>query len=103
MISCKKILENLSELVDDSLAAGIRKELEAHINECRSCQVLIDSSRRTLRIVTDVGSFEIPGEVSERLLQKTLASLKEAAGPGGGRTDDDTGSSGPGSNDPADA
>ncbi|HKQ97493.1 MAG TPA: zf-HC2 domain-containing protein [Candidatus Polarisedimenticolia bacterium] len=86
MISCQKILENLSDYIDDALAAEVRRELESHINECRSCTVLIDSSRRTLKVVTDVGTFDLPAEVSERLLQKTLASLGGGS-PGGGSKD----------------
>ncbi len=85
MISCHKVLENLSDYIDDSIAAEVRRELESHLAECSSCQVVLDTSRRTLKIVTDVGSFEIPAEVSERLLRKTLASL-------GGGSGDDSGS-----------
>jgi hypothetical protein len=40
--------------------------------------VLVETSRRTLKIVTDVGSFEIPEPLSERLLKKTMAGLAEA-------------------------
>lgn len=75
MISCRKVLESLSDYVDDSIAAEVRKELESHLAECRSCTVLLDSTRRTLKVVTDVGSFDIPAGVSERLLRKTLESL----------------------------
>jgi anti-sigma factor RsiW len=85
VISCHKVLENLSDYIDDSAADEVRRELESHIAGCRSCQVVLDTSRRTLRIVTDVGSFEIPAEVSKRLLQKTLRSL------GGGSGDDPAG------------
>ena len=85
MISCRTVLESLSDYIDDSIAAEVKRELESHLAECRSCQVLLDTSRRTLKVVTDVGSFEIPADVSERLLRKTLASL------GGGSGDDPAG------------
>lgn len=80
MISCHKVLENLSDYIDDSVAADVRRELEAHLSECTSCQVILDTSRRTLKVVTDVGSFEIPTEVSERLLRKTMESLDDGSG-----------------------
>lgn len=85
MISCHKVLENLSDYIDDSIAAEVRRELESHLAGCSSCTVVLDSTRRTLKVVTDVGSFEIPADVSERLLRKTLDSL------GGGTGDDPAG------------
>ena len=80
MISCHKVLENLSDYIDDSIVAEVRRELESHLAECSSCQVILDSSRRTLKVITDVGSFEIPAEVSERLLRRTLESLEKVPG-----------------------
>ena len=80
MISCHKVLENLSDYIDDSIIAEVRRELESHLAECSSCQVILDTSRRTLKVITDVGSFEIPAEVSERLLRRTLESLEKGPG-----------------------
>jgi len=78
MITCRKVLEALSDYLDDGLAAAVRQDLEAHLAECRTCQVIYDTSRRTLRIVTDVSTFEIPGEISERLLRNTMAGVRGA-------------------------
>lgn len=86
-MNCRALLETLSEYLDDSAAASVRADLEAHLAECRSCTVVVETSRRTLKIVTDVGSFDIPQDLSERLLRKTmdaLASGKKASGTGGG-------------------
>lgn len=56
----------------------MRADLEAHLSECRSCTVILETSKRTLKIVTDVGSFDIPEVLSERLLKKTLAGLPDS-------------------------
>ena len=79
MINCRKVLETLSDYLDDDVALATRRDLETHLAECRTCQVIYDTARRTLRIVTDVGSFEIPTEVSDRLLQATMAGLDAAS------------------------
>jgi hypothetical protein len=31
----------------------VRKELELHLSQCHACHVLCDSSRKTIRIVTE--------------------------------------------------
>jgi predicted anti-sigma-YlaC factor YlaD len=74
-VNCREVLDMLSDYLDDDAAATVRADLEAHLHECRSCTVILETSKRTLRIVTDVGSFDIPEELSERLLQKTMAAL----------------------------
>ena len=74
-MNCREVLAALSDYLDDEAAASVRADLEEHLHECRSCTVILETSRRTLKIVTDVGSFEIPEDLSERLLQKTLAGL----------------------------
>jgi predicted anti-sigma-YlaC factor YlaD len=75
MISCREVLEALSDHLDDGAAATLRRELEAHIDECRTCRVIYDTARRTLRIVTEAGTFEIPESLSERLLGRTMAAV----------------------------
>ena len=59
-MNCRALLETLTEYLDDTAAAAVRADLEAHLAECKSCTVIVETSRRTLKIVTDVGSFDIP-------------------------------------------
>lgn len=80
MINCRKVLETLSDYLDDEVALATRRDLETHLAECRTCKVIYDTAKRTLRIVTDVGSFEIPTDVSERLLHATMAKIDASAG-----------------------
>jgi predicted anti-sigma-YlaC factor YlaD len=81
-MNCRHLLDALSDYLDDQAAAAVKADLEAHLAECKSCTVIVETSRRTLKIVTDVGSFEIPDELSERLLKKTMAGLASARAAG---------------------
>jgi predicted anti-sigma-YlaC factor YlaD len=74
-MNCRELLEALSDYLDDEAVASVRADLEAHLHECRSCTVILETSKRTLKIVTDVGSFDIPQDLSERLLEKTMSAL----------------------------
>ena len=54
----------------------MRKALEEHIARCRRCRVVLDTTRRTLKIVLDAEPFEVPLAVSARLytrLEEVLA------------------------------
>ena len=75
MYSCEAFRAQLSNLVDDEVAVQVRRELERHLAECRVCEVLYDSTRKTLTILTDAGRFELPSDVAERLTAKILANL----------------------------
>lgn len=76
MITCQDFITELGNLLDHELAAEIREQLEAHLAECNTCQVLYDSTRKTLRIVTDSGSFEYPEPISEPLVNKIMERVR---------------------------
>ena len=76
MFSCDDVRAALSNYIDGDVSPELRRELERHLAECRTCQVLYDTTRKTLRLVTDAGSFEVPEAVSERLVNKILSNLR---------------------------
>ena len=76
MITCQDFITELGSLLDQELAAEIREQLEAHLAECNTCQVLYDSTRKTLRIVTESGSFEYPEPISEPLVSKIMERVR---------------------------
>lgn len=64
------------------MAAAARRELERHLAGCRTCTVLYDSTRRTIRLVTDCGAFDLPGPLSDRLATRVRAAITPATRPG---------------------
>ena len=75
MFSCEDVRAALSDYVDGDVSPDLRRELERHLSECRTCQVLYDTTRKTLQIVTNAGSFEVPEAASERLVTKIMSRL----------------------------
>lgn len=76
MISCQDFITELGNLLDDEVAGDIRAQLEAHLEHCNTCQVLYDSTRKTLRIVTESGSFEYRGPIAEPLVTKVMDRIR---------------------------
>lgn len=70
MYSCRDVLAELAEYLDDEVTAAIRRELEAHLAQCQTCQVVYDSTRKSVRIVTESRSFELPPGLSDQIMQK---------------------------------
>jgi len=78
LLTCEEFRSELSNLVDDEAAQSLRARLDSHLAECRTCQILYDSTRKTLTILTDAGSFELPAEVHERLTAGILAAIRRS-------------------------
>ena len=77
MLSCLDLLADLSEYLDDGMTVEVRRELEAHLAHCSTCEVLVDSTRKTLKIVSENFSYEIPPEVSGRILARIRTALED--------------------------
>ena len=67
MVTCAEVVKELSNYIDDDIDPKLRAEIENHLRGCRRCSVLLDSMRKTLRIVGDDRVFEVPVGYSERL------------------------------------
>ncbi|HEY0725011.1 MAG TPA: zf-HC2 domain-containing protein [Pyrinomonadaceae bacterium] len=76
MISCRDFITELGNLLDDDIASEIREQLQSHLAHCNSCQVLYDSTRKTLHIVTESGSFEYPDPIAEPLVSKVMDRIR---------------------------
>lgn len=75
MYSCEEVVAALSEYLEEHPAADIRAALEAHLAVCRTCRVIYDSTRKTLQILTETRSFELPEDVSSRVMRNLRARL----------------------------
>jgi hypothetical protein len=67
MVSCKQVLNELSNFIDDDIDLALKEEIENHLRTCRRCSVLHDTLNKVLIIVGDERAFEIPLGYSERL------------------------------------
>jgi len=67
MVSCKKVIANLSNYLDGEVAPEMRQKIEKHLRGCHRCSAVYDSTRKMLMIVGDEQTFEIPVGYSERL------------------------------------
>ncbi len=78
MLTCKEVLANLSNYIDEEGSADLRRALEDHISWCRRCRVVFDTTGKALKIVLDVEPFEVPLAVSARLYTRLEKVLSES-------------------------
>ena len=80
MISCSDFMAEIGNYLDGDVAAEVRAQLESHLAHCRTCTVLYDSARKTLQVVTDSGSFELPDASFKPIAEKVLARIRNHQG-----------------------
>jgi predicted anti-sigma-YlaC factor YlaD len=73
MLDCREVLRELESYLDDDAALVIRKDLEEHLGQCRHCRVVMDSTRHTLKIITECDTFELPESLSDRIMTSVRA------------------------------
>ena len=76
MLTCAEFLAEFGDYVEDATSPEVRAKLEEHLHECKSCQVIVDSTRKTIRIVTDSASFTLPADKVESIVKDVMARIR---------------------------
>ena len=80
MITCEEFLTEFGDYLDNRAAPEVREQLELHLAQCRTCHVLYDSSRKTIKIVTESSSFDLPQEVAEPIVGRVMDKIRRESG-----------------------
>ena len=68
-MTCEAVIREISNYIDGDLHAELRREIEAHLKDCKDCQVIIDQTKLTVDIFCDSEMVELPDDVRQRLHQ----------------------------------
>ena len=69
--NCANLLGSLSEYIDGALSPELCLEIEKHLAGCEDCQVVLNTTRRTIDLVHAPGEkMDLPEEVRERLFKR---------------------------------
>ena len=77
MITCADFMAEIGNYLEGDVASQVRLQLEAHLSHCQTCTVLVDSARKTLKIVTEAGSFDLPEAAFRATTAKIMQRIRE--------------------------
>ena len=77
MFSCAEFLSEFGDYLDGCASREVKLCIEEHLRECKSCQVIIDSTAKTIRIVTESDSFALPADQIEPIVQDVMARIRK--------------------------
>jgi len=76
MITCDEFFSEFADYLENQLSPEVRRELEMHLSQCRACHVLYDSSQKTIKIVSESNSFELPEKVFDPIIDRVMSKLR---------------------------
>jgi hypothetical protein len=77
MLSCTEFLAEFGDYLDEAASPELRAQLEGHLRECKTCQVIVDSTRKTIRFVTDSDSFTLTADQVEPIVKDVMDRIRE--------------------------
>jgi hypothetical protein len=85
-VSCREVLREISNYIENDLDAGLRAMLERHFSECRHCTAILDGTRNVILLSGDERTFALPAGFSLRLKQALLRQSSRTTGNSGKRS-----------------
>jgi hypothetical protein len=80
MITCDEFFAEFADYLENQVSPEVRQELELHLSQCRACHVLYDSSRKTIKIVSESNSFELPQKLFDPIIDRVMSKLRTERG-----------------------
>jgi hypothetical protein len=72
-------MTEIGNYLEGDVAEEVRAKLEHHLTHCQTCTVLVDSTRKTLKIVTDTGTFDLPETTFKPIAERIMARIRETS------------------------
>jgi hypothetical protein len=79
-MTCTEFLALLDDLIDDTIPASTRADLEQHLHSCEHCEVVFNTTRKTIQIYRCHELYELPSTLRDRLHSAIMARCKKGCG-----------------------
>ncbi len=76
-MTCRKVIQQLSEILDGELEPGLAEQLARHLEHCQDCKLVVDTTRKTIEIYCNTEPMDLPPAVRERLERALAERLRE--------------------------
>ncbi len=66
-MTCKQVLNDLSEYLDGELDPVLVQNLTLHLEHCEDCRIVVDTTRKTIEVSCNSQPASLPQDVQDRL------------------------------------
>lgn len=78
-MKCKAIITELADYLDEALDPALRASIEGHLDKCKDCRIVVDTTKKTIEIFCNSEPVPLPNDTRERLhlaLEKRLRRVR---------------------------
>ncbi len=75
-MTCTDFLAQMTDFFDGEVEPGLLAEIKSHLVECDHCEILVNTTRRTIEIYRDHQVYALPMEARERTIATIMARCK---------------------------
>lgn len=83
-MTCSEFLALLDDVLEDKLDASLRADLQKHLYRCGNCEVILNTTRKTIQIYRSNEVYEMPEDLRTKLHDSIMKKCKESGGCGCG-------------------
>jgi anti-sigma factor RsiW len=80
-VNCTDFLAKLTDYFDGQIDPALLAEVKEHLGACHHCEVVVDTTRKTIDVYRGNQTYEFPEELSNRLraavMERCLACGKK--------------------------
>lgn len=80
-MTCTDFLAKLTDFFDGTVPPELMAEVQQHISECKHCEVVLDSTTKTINIYRDHEIYDFTPELQERIHSAVMARCAVAKVP----------------------
>jgi anti-sigma factor RsiW len=76
-MTCTEFIALLDDIIDNSIAAETRTEVEKHLHDCDHCEVVFNTTRKTIEIYRSHEIYDLPTDLRDRLHAAIMTRCKK--------------------------
>jgi predicted anti-sigma-YlaC factor YlaD len=66
-VKCKDIVKELADYLDEDLDPDLRASIEQHLEKCKDCRLVVDTTKQTIQIYCNSEPAPLPPETKSKL------------------------------------
>jgi predicted anti-sigma-YlaC factor YlaD len=77
-VKCTEFLKELTDYLDGKINENLRVELDEHLHWCHECDVVMNTTQKTIEIYRDNKIYELPEDLRNRLHQAIMTKCRKS-------------------------
>jgi anti-sigma factor RsiW len=73
-VTCTEFLAQMTDYFDGEVEPQLLEEIQSHLCECHHCEILVDTTRKTIRVYRDHQFYDLTDEVREQTVTRIMAA-----------------------------